>query len=206
MLPPKQYQVVSAALDREAQIYKSSSKMLTGSRTYPLLKEGQTIDDVIAGGTVQDVMGVLMNPSIGTFAKLGARLVSLARGGKEFEDKVYTQLATIMKSGTPQELAETVVMLRNHAAALARKGAVEGQAAGRASVVAGGAAGTPIEQDPYAKPPTATQRAGSKAAQNPIQALEAIRQQALEATGGLTVEQPPEEPAAPTMGPSPDLQ
>ncbi len=215
MLPKQQFDVLDAALSRDADLYKRTSKMMTGSRTYPLLKEGQTIDDAIEGGTVQDVVSVLTNPSPGNFARVGARIVmTLARGGKKFEDKVYTQLANILKSGTPQELAETVVMLRDHAAALARKGAVEGQAAGRASVVAGGAAGTPLEQDAYAKPPRAT-TANRSAKVDPIEALRDIQRQALEITGPLAVEVPVEaEPAAapamdmaePTLAPSPNLQ
>lgn len=204
MLPKPQFEILDAALGREANLFKRTSKMLSGSRTYPLLKEGQTIDDAIESGTVQDVVNVLLNPAPGNLLRVGTKIIStLARGGKKFEDEVYSKLADVMRSGTPEELAETVIMLRNHAAAVGRKAAVEGQAAGRAAVVAGGTAGTPLEQDSYAKPPRAT-NAKLPAKVDPIKALQDIQQKAVEIAGPLPVEVPeePKEEQAPTINPS----
>ena len=203
LLPPEQFAVMSAALDREAQVYKGTSKILGGSRTAPLLKEGQNIDDAISSGNINDVVSVLTNPSVGSLARFGGKILGLMKN-QNFESDVYTHLAKIMKSGTPQELAETLNMLQTHAAAAGRKAAVENQAAGRAATVAGTVAQRQTAQPPYVLPPRV-----SNVRQPHKMTLDEIMETGAKALNRTRdpVEGPPEPPVpAENVEPGPDLQ
>jgi len=151
VLSPREFSVMDATLSREAALFKTRSKMLGGSRTAPLGKEMDTIDEMIAGEHLADAANLVANFGPGTLLQWGAKLLGLVKN-KGFEDKVYTHLSKIMKSGTPAELVDTLAMFQRHAAAAAQKQAVDAKMSGLAASALGRQAGAPLAQDTYAKP------------------------------------------------------
>lgn len=155
ILDPKEFAVLNAALTREAKNFKTTSKVLGGSRTVPLGQQTSTLDDMIAGGHAAEALNAVLNPTPGMLVRTAGKMLGFLRDN-QFNDKVYTELANVLRSGSNLELTRTIKMLQTHAREAARVAAINKQTAGRGAVLAGQRAQAAFAEPGYQKPPRIT--------------------------------------------------
>lgn len=161
ILEPKEFAVLNAALSREAKNFKTTSKVLGGSRTVPLAQQTSTIDDMIAGGQAAEALTAILNPTPGMLARTAGKMLGFLRDN-QFNDKVYTELATVLRSGSNMELARTIKMLQTYAREASRVAAINKQTTGRGAVLAGQQGAAVVAGPGYQKPPRITNAPAEK--------------------------------------------
>jgi hypothetical protein len=139
---PAQFELFKNALEREAQLFNQSSKILGGSPTGKRMQMRENLED---GSTMGDaMMGAITG---GWKASLASSVVGALRKG-QMTEKTSAKLADMLMSKDPHEVAAVVKMLDEHAAAAVPKAA-------RASATEGGATtgvSTAIFPSPEGKP------------------------------------------------------
>lgn len=107
---PGEFQVLEAALKREDEMFKTLSRTTGGSATFGRAAEKADIDQQIASGNVETALDLMLNPTPGNVAAKGLRALSALRKAN-VSRATYTQLARLLKSGTPDEIDDVVSRL-----------------------------------------------------------------------------------------------
>jgi hypothetical protein len=166
---PAELDAFRAGLEREAQLFAQRGRQLGGSDTARRGVARDAIDAAIDAGEFNRIPAILSQGAAGNWLGVGRTLLSMAQranGGTE----VYEQIANIMRTGTPdevaqlmQQMAERSVRVAKEASGRARESsaAVRGVDAmlGRSPSVGdetkdpglGGAAPRPFEETPPAE-------------------------------------------------------
>lgn len=119
VLPPGEYRLLEASLKREAELFKGRSNILGGSATARRVASKGDLDSAIEGGKLSDVVDMI---SRGRNGLVGAGIAALDYARRaNVSDAVYTQLARILKTGGPEDIANVLRSLRNAAPARAAK-------------------------------------------------------------------------------------
>ena len=103
VMEPGEFQVFEAALRREADLFDTISRTTGGSQTAGRMAARADIDDQLASGNVEAAASLLMNPSPGNIALKALRVASNMRNAN-VSRATYTQLARILRAGTPDEV------------------------------------------------------------------------------------------------------
>jgi hypothetical protein len=179
VLDPKEYRVLDKALRRQSELFTGRSQLLGGSATARRVASKEDLDAAISAGDVNTIADVI---SRGRNGFLGAGIAALDYARRaNVSDAVYTQVARILKTKGPAEIAQTLRDLRD---AAARRAVETQKRIGKQQKIAGGAAA--------AIGPASGEGVDTAAPEQPF----ALRVPTFE-------EEPAEEP---TMAPSPDLQ
>jgi tetratricopeptide (TPR) repeat protein len=121
---PAQFELFKNALEREAQLFNQSSKILGGSPTGKRMQMRESLED--GSGIGDAMMGAITG---GWKSSLANAVVSGLRKG-QMTEKTSAKLADMLMSKDPHEVAAVVKMLDEQAAAAipkaARASAVEG--------------------------------------------------------------------------------
>ena len=107
---PGEYQVLEAALKREDELFRTLNRTTGGSATYGRAAEKADIDQQIASGNVETALDLVLNPTPGNVVAKGARALSALRKAN-VSRATYTQLARLLRSGTPDEIDDVVSRL-----------------------------------------------------------------------------------------------
>lgn len=114
---PAQFDLFKNALEREAQLFNQSSKILGGSPTGKRMQMRETLED--GSGIGDAMMGAVTG---GWKASLANAVVSGLRKG-QMTEKTSAKLADMLMSKDPHEVAAVVKMLDDQAAAAIPKAA-----------------------------------------------------------------------------------
>lgn len=155
VMSPQEFQFFDRALRREAELFQRTSKATGGSRTVPLAQGVAQIDDMIAGGKLDEAVNFILAGPQGRIASF-ARWVSRFNPNQEFGDKVYTKLSKVLASNDPDQLREVLDFLRKSDSYGRFMAAAQNQAAGRVAAVAGNVGPNLIEDRSSAMPPNVT--------------------------------------------------
>ena len=119
VLPPGEYRLLEASLKREAELFKGRSDILGGSATARRVASKEDLDSAIEGGKLSDVVDMI---SRGRGGLIGAGIAALDYARRaNVSDAVYTQLARVLKTGGPEDIANVLRSLRDAAPARAAK-------------------------------------------------------------------------------------
>jgi hypothetical protein len=138
VMDPAEFQVFEAALKRESELFDTISRTTRGSATFGRLAEKSDIDEQIAAGRVENAVDLLVNPSPGNILRKTLQAVAGMRNAN-VSRATYTQLARMLKAGTPDEI-DTV--LRQLEEAAPRQQTLDKAFEGRATKVGTAAAST----------------------------------------------------------------
>lgn len=155
VMSPEEFKFFDRALRREAELFQRTSKVTGGSRTVPLAQGVAQIDDLIAGGKLDEAVNFILAGPQGRIASF-ARWVSRFNPNQEFGDKVYTKLSKVLASNDPDQLREVLDFLRKSDSYGRFMAAAQQQAAGRVAAVAGNVGPNVVEERTNALPPYVT--------------------------------------------------
>ncbi len=125
---PAQRDFFMAALERETELYKAASRMLSGSRTAP---REQAVKQLEARPGVAEAAAETL--SRGWMGSMANGVLSFLRKG--VPDEYYDELSKLLRSGSPKEVAAVVKLLEQAAQTRGVREGVVG--AGQAGVVGG---------------------------------------------------------------------
>ncbi len=103
IMDPGEFQVLEAALRREADNFDAITRATGGSQTAGRVAARQEIEDQIAGGNVEDAVNLLLNPTPGSFARSALNAARRLRDAN-VSRATYTQLARLLRAGEPDEI------------------------------------------------------------------------------------------------------
>lgn len=114
LVPSAEFDVLQAALKREAELYDQTGRVLTGSQTFGRAAEAQAIEDAVARGDISPAVDLMLNPTPGNFFKKTLQALGNMRNAN-VSRSTYTQLAKMLDASTPQE-AEAILQQLERAA------------------------------------------------------------------------------------------
>lgn len=140
VMEPGEFQVFEAAMRREAELFETISRATGGSQTAGRMAARADIDAQLASGNAEAAASLLMNPTPGNIAMKALRIASGMRNAN-VSRATYTQLARILRAGTPDEVEAALLQLEQaapvqRAADAAMERGVTKAGAGAAMVVA----------------------------------------------------------------------
>lgn len=140
IMDPGEFAAFQAALQRESDMFGNLGRITQGSATFGRAAEKADIESQIAGGNVEGALDVLLNPTPGNILKRTLQVISGMRNAN-VSRATYTQLARMLKAGTPDEVDDVLRQLEEagpaqQATAQASEGRVTRTGAGLASSVA----------------------------------------------------------------------
>lgn len=119
MLPPGEFRLLDASLRREAELFKGRSSVLGGSATAGRVASKEDLDRAIDGGNFDQVVDMISSGRAGIF-NAGVAAYRYAKRAN-VSDAVYTQLARVLKTSGPEDIAKILRSLRDAAPARAAK-------------------------------------------------------------------------------------
>lgn len=158
VMSPAQFNFFEKAMRLESETYRRASSTYGGSRTVPLSQGVKQIDDMIAEGNIGDVANLVFSSPQGRIAALFSWVGKIAPG-REFKDKVYTQLSRALSAKSPEELAKVLDMIRR-SKAYAQSLIKNENIAAQAAVVGGNVGQRPFHQRQENVPPSAKVQTG----------------------------------------------
>jgi len=202
IMSPSEFKFFERAMQREADLFHRGSKATGGSRTVPLGEGVAQLDNLIAGGNIEEAVNFILAGPQGRFASI-ARWVSNLQPGREFGEKVYNQLGKALSAQNPDQLRDVLDMLarsKSYANFVANTKRI---AAGPVAGVAGNIAPSTVEDRSPNLPPTL--QTGKKAFSDNVldEARRAIEMEVgAEQLDGLSFEGVADEGNAPFKGAS----
>lgn len=130
---PGEFAVLEAALRREAELFKETSRVIGGSQTSGRLAEKQAIQERIVQGDVPAVVDLMLNPSPGNIFRRTMMAVGDMRNAN-VSRATFDQLAKMLSASSPRELDEVFSALETAAPARAMRAAKFESGAARAGV------------------------------------------------------------------------
>ena len=119
MLPPGEFRLLDASLRREAELFKGRSSVLGGSATAGRVASKEDLDRAIDGGNFDQVVDMISSGRAGIF-NAGVAAYRYAKRAN-VSDAVYTQLARVLKTSGPEDIAKILRSLRDAAPARTAK-------------------------------------------------------------------------------------
>jgi hypothetical protein len=153
VMDPGEFQVFEAALKRESELFDTIGRTTRGSATFGRLAEKSDIEDQIAAGRVESAVDLLVNPTPGNLVRKTLQTLAGMRNAN-VSRATYTQLARMLKAGTPDEVSTVLQQLE---AAAPKQQALDKAFEGRTAKVGTAAASTmspPPEDTRGQTPPT----------------------------------------------------
>lgn len=143
LMEPGEFQVFEAAMRREAELFDTITRATGGSQTAGRMLMRADIDEQLASGNLEDAASLLLNPTPGNIASRALRIVTNMRNAN-VSRATYTQLARMLRAGTPDEIDDVLRQLEE--AGPAQRAA--DRATERGASKAGAAAGVIVAPSP----------------------------------------------------------
>jgi hypothetical protein len=105
---PQEYEIFEAALKREAELFRNAQEIVRGSRTQP---KAEAVKDLKSGSGVIDVAGEAVDVAMGTPGSVVGRVLKYLQARTTLDEKSAAEIAKMLKSGTPQEIDDTLARL-----------------------------------------------------------------------------------------------
>lgn len=202
IMTPAEHTFFTRAMRKESELFQRGSRVMGGSRTAPLAEGMAQLDNLIAGGKLEDAVNFVLAGPQGRFAAL-ARWVSNLQPNKEFGDKVYTQLGKALSANSPEKLRDVLDMLARSNSYAQLVAGTKRAATGPVAAVAGNVAPSVVEDRSPNIPPV-LRTGGEEAPDNVLEEAQRVLSMPIggeeQTTDGLMFEGVAEDGNAPFKG------
>lgn len=110
---PNEYKVFEAALQRESELFRSAQDIVRGSRT---ANKTAAMADLKAGNGIFDIAGEAVDVATGSPGTVIGRVLKYLQARTSLDEKTAGEIATMLKSGTFQEVQDTLNRLQSSSA------------------------------------------------------------------------------------------
>jgi len=102
---PNEYKVFEAALQRESELFRNAQDIVRGSRT---ANKTEALKDLKSGNGIFDIAGEAVDIAAGSPGSVIGRVLKYLQARTTLDEKTASEIATMLKSGTPQEMQDTL--------------------------------------------------------------------------------------------------
>jgi hypothetical protein len=102
---PNEYKVFEAALQRESELFRNAQDIVRGSRT---ANKTEALKDLKAGNGIFDIAGEAVDIAAGSPGSVIGRVLKYLQARTTLDEKTAGEIAKMLKSGTPQEMQDTL--------------------------------------------------------------------------------------------------
>jgi len=102
---PNEYKVFEAAMQRESELFRNAQNIIRGSRT---ANKQEAIADLKSGSGIFDVAGEAIDVAVGSPGSVIGRVLKYLQARTTLDEKSAGEIATMLKSGTVQEMQDTL--------------------------------------------------------------------------------------------------
>ena len=110
---PNEYKVFEAALQRESELFRNAQDIVRGSRT---ANKTEALKDLKAGNGIFDIAGEAVDIAAGSPGSVVGRVLKYLQARTSLDEKTAGEVATMLKSGTTQEVDATLKRLESSSA------------------------------------------------------------------------------------------
>lgn len=110
---PNEYKVFEAALQRESELFRNAQDIVRGSRT---ANKTEALNDLKSGNGIFDIAGEAIDVAAGSPGSVMGRVLKYLQARTTLDEKTATEVAKMLKSGTPQEMQDTLNRLESSSA------------------------------------------------------------------------------------------
>jgi hypothetical protein len=110
---PNEYQVFEAALQRESELFRNAQDIVRGSRT---ANKTEALKDLKAGNGIFDIAGEAVDVASGSPGSVVGRVLKYLQARTSLDEKTAGEVAKMLKSGTTQEVDDTLKRLESSSA------------------------------------------------------------------------------------------
>lgn len=110
---PNEYKVFEAALQREAELFRNAQDIVRGSRT---ANKTEALKDLKAGNGIFDIAGEAVDIAAGSPGSVVGRVLKYLQARTTLDEKTAGEVAKMLKSGTTQEVDDTLKRLESSSA------------------------------------------------------------------------------------------
>ena len=135
LMEPGEFQLFETALRREADLFDTAARVTGGSATSGRIAARADIEEQISGGNLPEAAAMLLNPTPGNILQRTLRIAANMRNAN-VSRATYTQLARMLKAGTPDEINAVLTELEAAAPVQQAADSALQRRAGRAAMVA----------------------------------------------------------------------
>jgi hypothetical protein len=105
---PNEYKVFEAALQRESELFRNAQDIVRGSRT---ANKTEALKDLKAGNGIFDIAGEAVDIAAGSPGSVVGRVLKYLQARTTLDEKTAGEVAKMLKSGTTQEVDDTLARL-----------------------------------------------------------------------------------------------
>lgn len=102
---PNEYKVFEAAMQRESELFRNAQNIIRGSRT---ANKQEAIADLKSGSGIFDIAGEAVDVAVGSPGSVIGRVLKYLQARTTLDEKSAGEIATMLKSGTVQEMQDTL--------------------------------------------------------------------------------------------------
>lgn len=106
---PNEYKVFEAAMQRESELFRNAQDVVRGSRT---ANKTEALKDLKAGNGIFDIAGEAMDVATGSPGSVVGRVLKYLQARTTLDEKTAGEVAKMLKSGTTQEVDDTLNRLQ----------------------------------------------------------------------------------------------
>jgi hypothetical protein len=110
---PNEYKVFEAALQRESELFRNAQDIVRGSRT---ANKTEALKDLKAGNGIFDIAGEAIDVAAGSPGSVVGRVLKYLQARTSLDEKTAGEVAKMLKSGTTQEVDDTLKRLESSSA------------------------------------------------------------------------------------------
>lgn len=102
---PNEYKVFEAAMQRESELFRNAQDIVRGSRT---ANKTEALKDLKAGNGIFDIAGEAVDIATGSPGSVIGRVLKYLQASTTLDEKSAGEIAKMLKSGTVQEMQDTL--------------------------------------------------------------------------------------------------
>lgn len=110
---PNEYKVFEAALTRESELFRNAQDIVRGSRT---ANKTEALKDLKSGNGIFDIAGEAVDVAAGSPGSVVGRVLKYLQARTTLDEKTAGEVAKMLKSGTTQEVDDTLKRLESSSA------------------------------------------------------------------------------------------
>jgi hypothetical protein len=102
---PNEYKVFEAAMQRESELFRNAQNIIRGSRT---ANKTEAMNDLKSSSGIFDIAGEAVDVAVGSPGSVIGRVLKYLQARTTLDEKSAGEIATMLKSGTVQEMQDTL--------------------------------------------------------------------------------------------------
>ena len=102
---PNEYKVFEAAMQRESELFRNAQNIIRNSRT---ANKQEAIADLKSGSGIFDIAGEAIDVAVGSPGSVIGRVLKYLQASATLDEKSAGEIATMLKSGTVQEMQDVL--------------------------------------------------------------------------------------------------